>query len=95
MPEMHFQVEWPDGQTSNCYSPSLVVREHLAVGGSYPLPEFIHRVRTALNIASERVRAKYGFACSMALAQLAAIETTAAHYPPESRVVVLSFDTEE
>ena len=95
MPEMHFEVRWPDGQTLNCYSPSLVVREHLAVGSSYPLPEFVQRARTALNTASERVRAKYGFSCSMALAQLAAIETTAANYPPESRVVVLAFDSEE
>ena len=30
MPEMHFQIRWPDGQVDTCYSPSLVVREHLA-----------------------------------------------------------------
>lgn len=95
MPQMHFRVRWPDGQTSNCYSPSLVVREHLTVGGSYPLPEFVQRARTALTIGSERVRAKHGFACSMALSQLATIETTAAAYPADSRVLVLAFDTEE
>ncbi len=95
MPEMHFQVRWPDGREENCYSPSLVVREHLAVGGSYPVPEFVHRVSTALNIGSERVRSKYGYACSSALDQLAAIEAASTAYAPDERVVVLSFDPAE
>lgn len=95
MPEMHFQIRWPDGHETNCYSPSLVVREHLQVGASYPLPEFVHRVHTALHIASDRVRAKYGFACSMALDQLAAIEAEASSFDADSRVQVLAFDPEE
>ena len=95
MPAMHFLVRWPDGREDRCYSPSLVVREHLQVGGSYPLSEFLHRIDTALNIASERVRIKYGYACSHALDQLAAIKGTSAGYAPDSRVVVLSFDPAE
>ena len=95
MPEMHFKVRWPDGHEDTCYSPSLVVREHLSVGGSYPVPEFLHRVGTALNIASERVRAKYGYACSMALDQLAAIESTASTCSADQRVQVLAFDPSE
>lgn len=95
MPEMRFQVRWPDGREDSCYSPSLVVREHLQVGGSYPIPEFVHRVGTALHIGSERVRVKYGYACSSALDQLAAIEATAALYPPGGRVVVVAFDPAE
>jgi uncharacterized repeat protein (TIGR04042 family) len=95
MPEMHFLVRWPDGREDRCYSPSLVVREHLKEGGSYPLPEFLHRIDTALHIASERVRLKYGHACSQALEQLAAIKDTSARYAPDSRVVVLSFDPAE
>ena len=95
MPQMRFQVRWPDGREDSCYSPSLVVREHLAVGGSYPVPEFVQRVRTTLSIGSERVRAKYGYACSSALDQLAAIEATSAAYAPDERVVVMSFDPAE
>jgi uncharacterized repeat protein (TIGR04042 family) len=95
MPEMRFQVRWPDGREDSCYSPSLVVREHLQVGGSYPLPEFVHRAGTALHIASDRVRLKYGHACSRALGQLAEIESTASHYPPASRVLVVAFDPAE
>ena len=97
MPEMHFHLRWPDGQESVCYSPSLVVREHLQVGQSYALPDFLHRTRTALNIASERVRAKYGFACSMAMDQLAAIEQQARAFDdaPGASVQVLGFDPSE
>jgi uncharacterized repeat protein (TIGR04042 family) len=91
MPVMHFHVRWPDQTTTRCYSPSLVVGEYLTVGQSYPLNDFLTRVREALNIASERVRAKYGFACSQALDQLAEIEHIATGFAlplgaPEPRV---------
>jgi uncharacterized repeat protein (TIGR04042 family) len=78
---MLFAVRWPDGTDSRCYSPSLVVRDHLSVGASYPVAEFVERARTALTIASERVRARYGMTCTSALAQLEAIERTAATMP--------------
>ena len=71
---MHFLVEWPDGEQENCYSPSYVVEEHLAVGETYEAQDFLKRVAAALEIASERVRARYGYACSSALDQLAALE---------------------
>ncbi|HTQ05116.1 MAG TPA: MSMEG_0570 family nitrogen starvation response protein [Polyangiaceae bacterium] len=95
MPEMHFRVEWPNGKVDRCYSPSYVVEEHLTVGESYPLGEFVSRARTALEIGSERVRERYGFACSSALDQLRAIEETAAALAPaerEGRVRVLEFE---
>jgi uncharacterized repeat protein (TIGR04042 family) len=97
MPEMHFHLRWPDGQESVCYSPSLVVREHLQVGHSYAVPDFLERTRVALNIASERVRARYGFACSMAMDQLAAIELQALAFSdaPEASVQVLGFNPPE
>jgi uncharacterized repeat protein (TIGR04042 family) len=90
VPEMLFAVRWPDGTESRCYSPSLVISDHLAVGVSYPVAEFVDRSRTALLIASERVRAKYGMVCTSALAQLDAIERTAARMP-EGDVTVTAF----
>jgi uncharacterized repeat protein (TIGR04042 family) len=92
MPEMHFVVRWPDGSEMRCYSPSLVVREHLEVGQHYPLSEFVERSRTILNTASERVKAKYGFYCTAAMEQLAAIESRAAGADPRAAVAVLSFE---
>ncbi len=94
MPEMHFRVRWPDGSEERCYSPSLVIHDYFQPGAAYPLPEFVRRSREALQIASERVRAKYGFACSSALDQLARIEERAAGFPPTdaAAVHVVAFD---
>lgn len=94
MPEMRFHLRWPDGTTATCYSPSLVVEEHLQPGNLYPLAEFVERSRTALQIASARVQAKYGFPCMRALRQLEAIEHRAASFAgaADAVVAVLGFD---
>jgi uncharacterized repeat protein (TIGR04042 family) len=85
---MRFVVRWPDGRRESCYSPSLVVRDFLREGESYPVPDFLQRSRQALRIASERVEAKYGFPCSLALGQLARIETKAAEFAGQEDVRV-------
>ncbi|MBC9878878.1 MSMEG_0570 family nitrogen starvation response protein [Bradyrhizobium sp. INPA01-394B] len=94
MPEMHFHVRWPDERIEACYSPSLVIRDHFAVGATYPLDEFRERSRVALTTAAERVREKYGFLCSRALAQLARIEAAAARFEatPGASVTIVSFE---
>ncbi len=80
MPEIHFQIELPDGSKTTCYSPSLVVKQYFTPGDEYTLTDFIERSRTALNIASDRVQAKFGYPCSLALGQLAQIESLAGKY---------------
>ena len=94
MPAMHFTLRWPDGRAQRCYSPSLVIKDYFAPGSSYDLPDFMRRTREALGIASERVRAKYGFACSMALDQLAQIEAAAAPFDgwPDAAVAITIFE---
>jgi uncharacterized repeat protein (TIGR04042 family) len=94
MPEMRFRIRWPDGTMENCYSPSLVIKDFLSVGASYPLSEFVSRSRTALEIASERVREKYGWSCSRARAQLKRIETAAEDFAamPDARVIIDAFE---
>ncbi|MDQ0137837.1 putative repeat protein (TIGR04042 family) [Neorhizobium galegae] len=77
MPEIRFVITWPDGQEESCYSPSLIIREFFTEGESYPVADFVERSRKALKIASDRVEAKYGFACSSANDQLARIESAA------------------
>lgn len=89
MPVMHFHVVWPDKTQTRCYSPSLVVQDYLQVGQSYPLDDFLQRCRHALHTASERVRAKYGFACSQAMDQLADIEQLAAPFQTQTDAQVL------
>ena len=89
MPEMTFSVRWPDGRVVDHYSPSLVVHDHLTAGSTYPVDDFRERAATALGIASERVRARFGFACTSAAATLAEIDALAASCPDASTVTVL------
>src|SRR5437868_4768654 len=92
---MHFSIEWPNGKTERCYSPSYVVEEHLTEGAEYSVSEFLDRTARALETASERVQARYGFACSSALDQLAALRAAAMSLSPaerQGRVKVISFE---
>ncbi|HEV3430206.1 MAG TPA: MSMEG_0570 family nitrogen starvation response protein [Paraburkholderia sp.] len=93
MPVTHFVVRWPDGHEERCYSPSTVVREYLRPG-AYPLDLFLANAHAALEAASERVRQKFGYACSSALDQWASIERAAEPYrfQPAAEVTVVSVD---
>ena len=89
MPEMTFVVRWPDGATQNCYSPSLVMHDHLRAGDDYSVADFCQRSTTALREASERVRAKYGFACTSAAATIDEITGTAQRFESDARVHIV------
>jgi uncharacterized repeat protein (TIGR04042 family) len=93
MPEMMFHISWPDGSTEPCYSPSLVIKDFFAVGETYAVTDFLARGRTALTIASDRVREKHGFACSRAMGQLARLESGAKRFETaaDGGVTILSF----
>ena len=80
MPEIHFQIQWPDGSQENCYSPSLIVKDYFTPNSDYDLDDFVQRSRIALNIASDRVLAKYGRPCGLALGQLQKIEIKSAQF---------------
>jgi len=90
MPEVYFSVQLPDGQTRQCYSPSTVVQRYFQSGEELTVAKFVARSREALQEASERVRAKYGFACTSAAMQITAIESFAKPFPPDSLVRILS-----
>ena len=93
MPAMHYRLRWPDACESLAYSPSLVIEDFFTPGQDYPLADFLRRVREATAIASARVEAKYGFACSRANDQLADTEARAVPFAgqPDARVHVLAF----
>jgi uncharacterized repeat protein (TIGR04042 family) len=92
MPAVRFRVRWPDGGVDTCYSPSTVIEHFFEAGRTYPLVEFLDTCRAGLNAASERVRERYGMACSRAMAQLAAIETTARTQSPKGAVTIESLE---
>lgn len=89
MPEVYFTVQLPDGSRKDCYSPSTVVRDFFATGDEMTVSDFVSRSRTALSQASERVRARYGFACSSADAQISAIERFTQAQPADGTVRIL------
>lgn len=93
MPEMRFVIEWPSGEQQVCYSPSLVVKEHLVVGEGYDVDDFLSRCRKALDIASDRVKERYGFPCSLAQVEAARITSAGERFRgvPGAKVKVLRF----
>ena len=94
MPAMHYRLRWPDASVSTCYSPSLVIKDFFEPQTAYDLPDFLRRLRQATQIASDRVAAKFGFACSRAADQLAQIESKAARFAdqPLARIEMLGFE---
>ena len=90
MPEMTFDVQWPDGRVQRCYSPSLVMHDYLTSGSDYTVADFVDRSATALQVASERVRAKFGFACTSAAATTEQISSAATQYPGDATIRVVA-----
>ncbi|NRB73843.1 MAG: MSMEG_0570 family nitrogen starvation response protein [Verrucomicrobiales bacterium] len=88
MPETPFTVTLPDGSFHACYSPSSVVKQYFEKGQEIPAGEFLTLAREALNEASERVRQKFGFACTGASASLADIERWAGNLPPDTPLTI-------
>ncbi len=91
MPEMLFDVRWPDGERTRCYSPSLIIKDYFQPGQSYVLSEFLIRSREAYRIADERVRARWGMGCGNGQRTLLDIEERARNCAPDSLVTIESF----
>ncbi len=93
MPEMFFKIRWPDATVTDHYSPSLIIRDYFNVGEELDIAAFIEKSRIALAIASDRVKAKYGFACTRAHSTLATIEHRARPFiaTPDARITILEF----
>jgi uncharacterized repeat protein (TIGR04042 family) len=93
MPEIRFRIQWPDGNEETCYSPSLIVKEYFSPDHDYDLIDFVERSRTSLTIASDRVQAKYGRPCGLALGQLQDIEAKSIRYQdfPQPKVRFIHF----
>ena len=90
MPEMTFDVRWPDGRVQRCYSPSLVMHDYLTSGSDYTVADFLDRSAQALHEASERVRAKFGFACTSAAESNAQITGAATGFPATALIRVVA-----
>lgn len=88
VPEVHLTLTWPDGRTSELYSPSTVILEALRPGDRLAVADLCSRGREGLRRASERVRARYGFACTRADEEERRLLQLAATYDPAAMVSV-------
>lgn len=89
MPETYFDVRWPDGHEETCYSPSSVVADFFQPETDYPLADFLARSESALSLASERVKNKFGYYCSSANDQLHRIQHRARQFSGQDTITVL------
>lgn len=80
MPEMRFDIRWPDGREQSCYSPSLVMHDYLEPGADYSVDEFVKLTSEALTVASDRVLAKFGMRCTSAAQQMEEIRDVSATF---------------
>lgn len=87
MPAVNFVVQWPDGKEESCYSPSTIIYQFFKAGDQMPLSEFLIKSSAALNQASDRVAAKFGYHCSSANDQLSLIKQRAEHYQDQSQTI--------
>lgn len=88
MPEVVLELCWPDGESSPFYSPSTVVHNYLRPGERLTIAELEHKGLEALRQASERVRARYGFACTRTDEEASRLRQRLARYPRQATVEI-------
>lgn len=86
MPEVVLQLHWPDGEASRFYSPSTVIYEFFKPGDTLSIAELERKGLAALQEASERVRARYGFACTRTDEEALKLRQTIAKYSASEEV---------
>ena len=89
MPEVRFQLEWPDGKSSTLYSPSTVISDYFRPGDSLLVSELEERGVEALRAASERVRVRFGFACTRADEEESQLRQWVSRYSSDDTVRVI------
>ncbi|HWF54820.1 MAG TPA: MSMEG_0569 family flavin-dependent oxidoreductase [Solirubrobacteraceae bacterium] len=77
MPRVTVQIRWADGAEQAAVSPSRAIERFVVARGRYPRDELVRRLRDGLAAASERVRERYGVACTAAAEELAAVQAGA------------------
>ena len=88
MPEVHLTLEWPDGTISELYSPSTVILKRLKPGQNLAVADLKTQGFAALEEASERVRARYGFACTRTDEERLKLERMATRFDDVERVQI-------
>ncbi len=69
MPVTYVNIEWPNEETDEVYSPSSVIKEYFKPGETLTIEDFLNKCNQSLSLASERVRVKFGYACTSAISE--------------------------
>jgi putative flavoprotein involved in K+ transport len=87
MPEVRLQIRWADGTLQDAVSPSRAIERYVVQSGRYPRQELVRRLREGFGAASERVRERYGVACTAAAEELVALESGAGRHGGDPHAV--------
>ena len=90
MPVTYVNIEWPNKETDQVYSPSSVVKEYFNSGETLTVQEFLNTCNQSLDIASERVREKFGYACTSAQSESQRIEEKCKNFTALEHVKIIS-----
>ncbi len=90
MPVTYIDIEWPDQQSDRIYSPSSIIEDYFNPGESISMGQFLTACTEGLEEASERVRQKYGYACTSALAESSRIAKRCQEYDGTHEVKIIS-----
>lgn len=75
------RISWPDESETKHVSPSTIIEKYFGADDEMPLADFVAQAEQAFDHASRRVQERFGFACSQAADELAAIKRIAATQP--------------
>ena len=89
MPVTYVNIEWPGSESDQVYSPSGIIKEYFKPGETITVDTFSTTCNEALNEASERVRQKFGFACTAAQAELHRINEKCKNYDTFEHVKII------
>ncbi len=90
MPVTYVHIELPDHKKDQIYSPSSIIQEYFNPGEVLSVDTFLTICTKSLNEASERVRQKFGYACTSAMAESQRINTLCQNYDTSKKIKIVS-----
>lgn len=90
MPVTYVNIEWPNEEEDQLYSPSSVIEDFFTTGSQLTVDEFLRVTHEALTEASERVRKKYGYACTSAQAEIKRVSIKCKEYNATNSVKIIA-----
>ncbi|KAA1243129.1 MSMEG_0570 family nitrogen starvation response protein [Aquimarina sp. RZ0] len=90
MPVTYVHIELPDRRTDQIYSPSSIIETYFNPGDDLPIDTFLSICSEGLEEASERVRQKFGYACTSAIAEYQRIHVLCQNYDSSKKIKIIS-----